>query len=63
MVISIHVSDQEELISAKGKVVRCAVRERGGVKGIGIQFLSFAGGGKELLQAVLAEALSGPLGD
>jgi len=63
VVISIHVSDQEELISAKGKVVRCAVRERGGVNGIGIQFLSFAGGGKELLQAVLAEALTGPLGD
>jgi len=61
--ISIHVSDQNESISAKGKVVRCAVRERGGVKGIGIQFLSFAGRSKELIETVLAEALADPLGD
>jgi len=63
VVISIHVGDQEKSISAKGKVVRCAVRERGGVKGIGIQFLSFTGGGKDLIEAVLAEALADPLGD
>lgn len=63
VVISIHVSDRDESISAKGKVVRFAVRERGGVKGIGIQFLSFAGGSEELIETVLAEALADPLGD
>jgi len=63
VVISIDVSDQGEAITAKGKVVRCAVHERGGVKGIGIQFLSFSGGGKELIEAILAEALADPLGD
>jgi Tfp pilus assembly protein PilZ len=63
VVISIHVSDQDELISAKGKVVRFAVRERGGIKGIGIQFLSITAGGKELIKAVLAEALADPLRD
>ncbi len=63
VVISIHVGDQDELISAKGKVVRFAVRERGGVKGIGIRFLSLAGSGKDLIESVLAKALADPLGD
>jgi Tfp pilus assembly protein PilZ len=63
VVISIHVGDQDELISAKGKVVRFAVRERGGVKGIGIRFLSVARGGKDLIESVLANALADPLGD
>jgi hypothetical protein len=60
VVISIHVGDQDELISAKGKVVRFAVRERGVVKGIGIRFLSFAGAGEELVKAVLAGAFANP---
>jgi Tfp pilus assembly protein PilZ len=63
VVISITVSDQGELISAKGRVVRCAIPERGGVKGVGIHFQSFAGGAKDLIEAVLAEALADPLGD
>jgi len=56
--ISIHVDDQDELILAKGEVVRRAVRDRGGVDGVGIRFLSFAGGGEELIKAILTEALA-----
>jgi Tfp pilus assembly protein PilZ len=60
VVISIHIGDRDELISAKGKVVRRAVRERGGVDGVGIRFLSFAGAGEVRMNAVLAEALANP---
>lgn len=60
VVISIHIGDRDELISAKGKVVRRAVRERGRVDGVGIRFLSFAGAGEVRMNAVLAEALANP---
>lgn len=60
VVVSIQIGDREESISAKGEVVRCAVRERGGVDGVGIRFLSFAGGGEERIEAVLAEAFANP---
>jgi len=60
VVISIHIGDQDEFISAKGKVVRRAVRERGGVDGVGIRFLSFSGAGEERIEAVLVEALANP---
>ena len=60
VVISIHIGDQDEFISAKGKVVRRAVRERGGVDGVGIRFLSFAGTDEERIETVLAEALANP---
>ena len=60
VVVSIHIGDREESISAKGEVVRRAVSERGGIDGVGIRFLSFAGAGEELVKVVLVEAFANP---
>ena len=60
VVVSIHIVDRDESISAKGEVVRRAVRDRGGVDGVGIRFLSFAGDGEKLIEAVLEEAFANP---
>ena len=60
VVVSIHIGDRDESISAKGEVVRRAVADRGGIDGVGIRFLSFAGPGEELIQAVLTEAFANP---
>jgi Tfp pilus assembly protein PilZ len=60
VVVSIHIGDRDESISAKGEVVRRAVADRGGIDGVGIRFLSFAGAGEELIQAVLTEAFANP---
>jgi len=48
-------------VTAKAEVVRQAHDDRGGVDGIGVRFLSFAGDGKEKVEAVLDEAFADPL--
>ena len=46
------------LVSAKAEVVRLARKDRGGIEGVGLHFLSFAGDGKEKIEAVLEEAFT-----
>ena len=61
VVVTINLGGQRGSVSAKAEVVRQAHGERGGVDGIGVRFLSFAGDGKEKIEAVLDEALAEPL--
>jgi len=61
VVVTINFGGQRGSVSAKAEVVRQAYSDRGGVDGIGIRFLSFAGDGKEKIEAVLDEALADPL--
>ena len=60
IVVSINLGDEDEPLSAKAEVVRQAHVERDGVEGIGARFISFAGDGRERLEAVLEEALRNP---
>jgi hypothetical protein len=61
VVVTINLGGQQGSISAKAEVVRQAHAERGGIDGIGVRFLSFAGDGKEKIDAVLDEAFIEPL--
>jgi len=61
VVVTINLSGQQGSVSAKAEVVRQAHNDRGGTKGIGVRFLSFAGDGKEKIEAVLQEAFTDPL--
>jgi Tfp pilus assembly protein PilZ len=60
VVVTINLSGQQGSVSAKAEVVRQAHNDRGGTKGIGVRFLSFAGDGKEKIEAVLHEAFTEP---
>ena len=60
VVVTINLSGQRGSVSAKAEVVRQAHNDRGGPKGIGVRFLSFAGDGKEKIEAVLHEAFTEP---
>jgi Tfp pilus assembly protein PilZ len=60
VVVTINLSGQQGSVSAKAEVVRQADNDRGGTKGIGVRFLSFAGDGKEKIEAVLHEAFTEP---
>ena len=61
VVVTINLAGQLGLVSAKAEVVRQAHRDRGGVDGIGLRFLSFARDGEEKIQAVLKEAFADSL--
>jgi hypothetical protein len=61
VVVTINFGGQRGSVSAKAEVVRQAHAERGGVDGIGLRFISFAGDGESKIEAVLDEALSDPL--
>jgi hypothetical protein len=61
IVVSINLGGQRGSVTAKAEVVRQAYSERGGIDGIGVRFLSFAGDGEEKIVAVLDEALTDPL--
>ena len=60
VVVTINLGAQLGSVSAKAEVVRKARSERGGVDGIGLRFLSFAGDGREKIEAVLDEAFTEP---
>jgi hypothetical protein len=61
VVVTINLGDQYGSVSAKAEVVRQAYSERGGIDGIGVRFLGFAGDGEEKIKAVLDEALADPM--
>lgn len=61
VVMTINLGGQQGLVSAKAEVVRQAHGDRGGIDGIGVRFLSFAGDGKEKIEAVLDGAFADPL--
>jgi CheY-like chemotaxis protein len=61
VVVTINLGGQQGSVSAKAEVVRQAHSDRGGVDGIGVRFLSFAGDGKEKIEAVLSEAFADPV--
>jgi len=61
VVVTINLGGQLGSVSAKAEVVRQAYSDRGGIDGIGVRFLSFAGDGKEKIDAVIDEALRDPL--
>jgi Tfp pilus assembly protein PilZ len=58
VVVAINLGGHQGSVSTKAEVVRQAHNERGGVDGIGLRFLSFAGDGKEKIEAVLDEAFT-----
>jgi len=47
----------EEAVRGDAEIVRHAVLDCGGVEGVGVRFLAFKNSGRELLDAVLADAL------
>ncbi|MEJ2582720.1 MAG: PilZ domain-containing protein, partial [Acidobacteriota bacterium] len=59
--VTINLGGMHGSTTAEALVVRQAVAERGGVDGIGVRFLSFAGNGREKIDAVLDQALADPL--
>jgi hypothetical protein len=61
VVVTINLGGQGGSVSAKAEVVRQAHSERGGVDGIAVRFLSFAGDGDAKIASVLDEALADPL--
>lgn len=61
LVVTINLGGEQGSVSAKAEVVRQAHSDRGGVDGIGVRFLSFAGDGKQKIEAVLDEAFTDPL--
>jgi CheY-like chemotaxis protein len=61
VVMTINLGGQHGLVTAKAEVVRQAHRDRGGIEGIGVRFLSFAADGKEKIAAVLDGAFADPL--
>lgn len=61
VVLTINLGGAHGSVTAKGEVVRQAHSERGGIDGIGIRFVSFAGDGREKIEAVLDEAFADPL--
>ena len=61
VVVTINLGGQQGSVSAKAEVVRQAHNDRGGIDGIGVRFLSFAGDGREKIKAVLDEAFTDPL--
>jgi len=61
VVVTINFSGQQGSVSAKAEVVRQAHADRDDLEGIGLRFLSFAGDGKEKIEAVLDEAFTDPL--
>jgi hypothetical protein len=61
LIISIDVDPEDEPVSGKVEVVRKADPDRDGVEGIGVRFLSFAGDGRERLEAILGEAFHIPI--
>ena len=61
IVVTMNLGGALGSVTAKAEVVRQAHDDRGGVDGIGIRFLSFAGDGKEKVEAVLDEAFADPL--
>ena len=61
VVVTINLGGQQGSVSAKAEVVRQAHNDRGGIDGIGVRFLSFAGDGREKIEAVLDEAFTDPL--
>ena len=60
VVVTINLGGQQGPVSAKAEVVRLARNDRGGIEGVGLHFLSFAGDGKEKIEAVLDEAFTEP---
>jgi len=60
VVVTINLGGQRDPVSAKAEVVRLARNDRGGIEGVGLHFLSFAGDGKEKIEAVLDEAFTEP---
>lgn len=60
VVVTINLGGHKGPVSAKAEVVRLARNDRGGIQGVGLHFLSFAGDGKEKIQAVLDEAFTEP---
>ena len=61
VVVTINLGGEYGSVSAKAEVVRQAHSERGGIEGIGVRFMSFAGDSEEKIKAVLDEALADPL--
>lgn len=60
VVVTINLGGQQGSVTAKAEVVRQAHAERGGIDGIGVRFIGFAGDGESKIAAVLDEALADP---
>ncbi|MCG6948129.1 MAG: PilZ domain-containing protein [Acidobacteria bacterium] len=58
--ITLNLGGTHGSATAEALVVRQAVAERGGVDGIGVQFLNFAGDSRKKIDAVLDQALTDP---
>jgi hypothetical protein len=60
VVISIDLPGRGAPLLVKAEVVRKAIPERDGIKGIGARFLEFPDDGRERLEAILGEAFGVP---
>ena len=56
VMIAVDVAGQDQPLTAKTLVVRQSDPKRGGVKGIGVRFLKFAGDSRQRLDAILGDA-------
>ena len=61
LILSIDINPEEDPVSGKAEVVRKADPDRDGVGGIGVRFISFAGDGRDRLEAILGEAFHIPI--
>ena len=61
VILSIDIDPDDEPVSGKAEVVRKANPDLDGVDGIGVRFLSFAGDGRQRLEAILGEAFHIPI--
>jgi hypothetical protein len=53
VVFRLHLSDPESVVIGRGKMVRHALKSRGGYDGVAVRFVSFAGDGAQRLQQFL----------
>ena len=61
VILSSDIDPDDEPVSGKAEVVRKANPDLDGVDGIGVRFLSFAGDGRQRLEAILGEAFHIPI--
>ena len=62
VVFEILLEDPEGRVTGEAEIVRHAIPDRGGVVGIGVQFLSFTNHSRDVLDNVLEDALAEPVG-
>ena len=63
MVFEILIEDGEGAVIGEAEVVRHASRDREGLNGVGVRFLDFRDDSRDMLDAVIEDAVAAPLVD